>query len=64
MSKEKLKLIIKHLEMVVECLKDEIKDEDETESDSTEQSSYEEPSNEETDPYIEDYDEVFYDEED
>ena len=64
MDREKLKLIIKHLEIVVESLKDEVNSESSesepiTETESTEKSSYEEVY-----PNLEDYDEVFYDEED
>ena len=54
MDKEKLKLIIKNLESLVECLKSEV---------YSDVDSYK-PQYEETAPYIEDYDEVFYDEED
>ncbi len=51
MDKEKLKLIIRNLESLVECLKSEVySDED----------SYK-PQYEEITPYIDDYDEVFYD---
>jgi len=53
MDKEKLKLIIKNLESLVECLKSEVySDED----------SYK-PQYEEVASYIDDYDEVFYDDE-
>ncbi len=53
MDKEKLKLIIRNLESLVDCLKTEVySDED----------SYK-PQYEEIAPYIHDYDEVFYDEE-
>jgi hypothetical protein len=53
MDKEKLKLIIRNLESLVDCLKTEVySDED----------SYK-PQYEEIAPYIRDYDEVFYDEE-
>jgi hypothetical protein len=56
MDKEKLKLIVRNLESLVECLKSEIY----SDIDSYRQESqYEEIA-----PYIEDYDEVFYDDED
>jgi hypothetical protein len=56
MDKEKLKLIIRNLESLVECLKSEVySDVDSYKSEL----KYEEIS-----PYIADYDEVFYDEED
>ena len=51
MDKEKLKLIIKNLESLVECLKSEVY----SDVDSY-KASYEEVA-----PYINDYDEVFYD---
>ena len=52
MDKEKLKLIIKNLESLVECLKSEV---------YSDVDSYK-PHYEEISPYIQDYDEVFYDE--
>jgi hypothetical protein len=56
MDKEKLKLIVRNLESLVECLKSEIY----SDIDSYKhESQYEEIA-----PYIEDYDEVFYDDED
>ena len=51
MDKEKLKLIIKNLESLVECLKSEVY----LEADDY-KASYEEVA-----PYLTDYDEVFYD---
>jgi hypothetical protein len=54
MDREKLKMIVKNLESLVECLKSEIY----SDVDSY-KLSYEEIS-----PYINDYDEVFYDGED
>jgi hypothetical protein len=54
MDKEKLKLIIRNLESLVECLKSEI---------YSTTDSYK-PSYEEVVSYINDYDEVFYEEED
>jgi hypothetical protein len=55
MNKEKLKLIIKNLESLVDCLKSEVY----SDVDSYKQDlQYEEIS-----PYIDDYDEVFYDDE-
>jgi len=51
MDKEKLKLIVKNLESLVECLKSEVY----SDVDSY-KASYEEVA-----PYISDYDEVFYD---
>ncbi len=56
MDQEKLKLIVKNLESLVECLKSEIY----SDVDSYKQ----EPRYEEIAPFIEDYDEVFYDDED
>ena len=53
MDKEKLKLIIRNLESLVECLKSEV---------YSDVDSYK-PQYEEIAPYIDDYDEVFYDEE-
>ena len=55
MDKEKLKLIIRNLESLVECLKSEV---------YSDVDSYKsELQYEEIAPYIDDYDEVFYDEE-
>ena len=55
MDKEKLKLIIRNLESLVECLKLEV---------YSDIDSYKpEPQYEEIAPYIGDYDEVFYDDE-
>ena len=51
MDREKLKLIVKNLESLVECLKSEIY----SDVDSY-KATYEEVA-----PYITDYDEVFYD---
>ena len=52
MDQEKLKLIVRNLESLVECLKSEIY----SESDSYKsESQYEEIA-----PYLDDYDEVFY----
>jgi hypothetical protein len=50
MDEEKLKLIVKNLESLVECLKSEIYS-----------SSNTQPRYEEIAPYLSDYDEVFYD---
>jgi hypothetical protein len=52
MDKEKLKLIIGNLESLIDCLKSEV------------YSDFEpyKPQYEEISPYIQDYDEVFYDE--
>ena len=52
MDEEKLKLIVKNLESLVECLKSEIYS---TSSNDTQ------PKYEEIAPYLTDYDEVFYD---
>jgi hypothetical protein len=53
MDKERLKLIVKNLESLVNCLKEELQlDENKQEL------NYEEIA-----PYIQDYDEVFYDDE-
>ena len=52
MDKERLRLIVKNLESLVNCLKQEL------ESDNGKDLNYEEIA-----PYIEDYDEVFYDDE-
>jgi len=51
MDKEKLKLIIRNLESLVDCLKSEV---------YSDVDSYK-PQYEEVTPYIDDYDEVFYD---
>jgi hypothetical protein len=53
MDKEKLKLIVRNLESLVNCLKQELQLEDETQ-----ELNYKEIA-----PYIQDYDEVFYDDE-
>jgi hypothetical protein len=53
MDREKLKLIIKNLESLVECLKSEVYSDLDTYK--------QEPRYEEIAPFIEDYDEVFYD---
>lgn len=53
MDKEKLKLIIRNLESLVECLKSEVY----SDVDLYKQ----EPQYEEIAPYLTDYDEVFYD---
>jgi hypothetical protein len=62
MDKEKLKLIIKNLESLVECLKSEVySDVDVYKQDL----QYEEPIQyEEVASYLNDYDEVFYDDND
>jgi hypothetical protein len=52
MNREKLKLIVRNLESLVECLKEEIG------------SDIKDPQYEEIKNFISDYDEVFYDEED
>ena len=54
MDKEKVRLIVRNLESLVECLKSEIY----SDVDSY-KTSYEEVA-----PYISDYDEVFYEEDD
>jgi hypothetical protein len=54
MDKEKLKLIIRNLESLIDCLKSEV---------YSDQDSYK-PQYEEVAPYIGDYDEVFYEEDD
>jgi len=54
MDKEKLKLIIRNLESLVDCLKSEV---------YSDENSYK-PQYEEVAPYIGDYDEVFYEEDD
>ena len=56
MDREKLKLIVKNLESLVECLKSEIY--------SGVDSRRPELQYEEIAPYLNDYDEVFYDDED
>jgi hypothetical protein len=53
MDKEKLNLIVRNLESLVECLKSEIY----SDVDAYKQ----EPQYEEIAPYLTDYDEVFYD---
>jgi hypothetical protein len=53
MNQEKLKLIVRNLESLVECLKSELNSDEEVQP---EQLQYEQIA-----PYIEDYDEVFYD---
>ena len=54
MDKEKLKLIIRNLESLVDCLKTEV---------YSDVNAYkQELQYEEVAPYIDDYDEVFYDE--
>jgi hypothetical protein len=55
MDKEKLKLIVKNLESLVDCLKLEI---------YSDVDLYKHPQYEEIAPYVEDYDEVFYEEDD
>jgi len=52
MNREKLKLIVRNLESLVECLKEEIG------------SDIKDPQYEEIKNFISDYDEVFYEEED
>ena len=52
MDKEKLKLIVKNLESLVQCLKSEIYSDVE---------SYKPPQYEQVSPYIADYDEIFED---
>jgi hypothetical protein len=52
MDLEKLKVIVRNLESLVECLKSEI------------QSESKDPYYEEVKKFLTDYDEVFYDEED
>jgi len=56
MDREKLKLIVRNLESLVECLKAEIEPETETD--------IKDPQYEEIKNFLNDYDEVFYDEED
>ena len=56
MDKEKLKLIIKNLESLVECLKSEVY--------SDVDAYTKDPLYKEVATFIEDYDEVFYEEED
>jgi hypothetical protein len=53
MDKERLNLIVKNLESLVDCLKKELQLED-----NMQELNYEQIA-----PYIEDYDEVFYDDE-
>ena len=52
MDREKLKLIVRNLESLVDCLKQEI------------DSDVKDPHYEEIKNFLNDYDEVFYDEED
>jgi len=52
MDREKLKLIVRNLESLVDCLKEEI------------DSDIKDPVYEEIKTFLTDYDEVFYDEED
>jgi len=54
MDREKLKLIVRNLESLVDCLKAEIEPETEVKD----------PVYEEIKNFLSDYDEVFYDEED
>lgn len=54
MDREKIKLIIRNLESLVECLKSEVY--------SDVESYTQEPQYEQIPSYIDDYDEVFYDE--
>jgi len=56
MDREKIKLIVRNLESLVECLKAEIEPEIEPE--------VKDPVYEEIKTFLTDYDEVFYDEED
>ncbi len=56
MDREKLKLIVRNLESLVECLKAEIEPEIENE--------VKDPAYDEIKTFLTDYDEVFYDEED
>lgn len=55
MDKEKLTLIVQNLESLVSCLKSEIY--------SDVENNHQETKYEEIAPYLEDYDEVFYDDE-
>ena len=56
MNQEKLKIIVRNLESLVECLKSEI---------NSDVDSYtQEPRYEEIAPYLNDYDEVFYHDDD
>ncbi len=56
MDRERIKLIVKNLESLVECLKSEI---------NSDVDPYRpEPQYEEIAPYLNDYDEVFYDDDD
>lgn len=57
MDKEKIKLIVRNLESLVECLKSEVY------SDINSNTYKQELKYEEISPYIDDYDEVFYDDE-
>ena len=59
MDKEKLKLIVRNLESLVECLKTEI----DSDADSDVDTYKQEPQYENIASYLEDYDEVFYDDE-
>jgi hypothetical protein len=56
MDREKIKLIVRNLESLVECLKAEIEPEIENE--------VKDPVYDEIKTFLTDYDEVFYDEED
>lgn len=56
MDREKLNLIVRNLESLVECLKAEIEPEIENE--------VKDPAYDEIKTFLTDYDEVFYDEED
>jgi uncharacterized FlaG/YvyC family protein len=53
MNREKLKLIVRNLESLVECLKEEINSDIDTD--------IKDPYYEEIKTYLTDYDEVFYD---
>jgi protein-tyrosine-phosphatase len=53
MNREKLKLIVRNLESLVECLKEEINSDTDTD--------IKDPYYEEIKTYLTDYDEVFYD---
>jgi protein-tyrosine-phosphatase len=53
MNREKLKLIVRNLESLVECLKEEINSDTDTD--------IKDPYYEEIKNYLTDYDEVFYD---
>jgi len=63
MDKEKLKLIVRNLESLVECLKTEIDSDSNSDTDSDVDTYKQEPQYENIAPYLEDYDEVFYDDE-